>query len=61
MKENLKADPFYTPTEFAQRHKVDKSTLWGWVKMGVLKKTLIGGKPFYRDSDLRIDKEGGVV
>ena len=47
----------YTPAEFAERHRVDKSTLWRWNRDGLLKKTIIGGKVFYRDSDLR-KKEG---
>ena len=47
----------YTPAEFAERHRVDKSTLWRWNRDGLLKKTIIGGKVFYRDSDLT-KKEG---
>lgn len=47
----------YTPAEFAERHRVDKSTLWRWNRDGLLKKTIIGGKVFYRDSDL-MKKEG---
>ncbi len=47
----------YTPAEFAERHRVDKSTLWRWNRDGLLKKTIIGGKVFYRDSDLK-KKEG---
>ena len=47
----------YTPKEFAARHRVDVSTLWRWVQNGTLKKTMVGGKVFYRDSDLQI-KEG---
>lgn len=51
-------EPTYTPSEFAARHRVDKSTLWRWNRDGLLKKTIIGGKVFYRDSDLSIRKEG---
>lgn len=47
----------YTPAEFAERHRVDKSTLWRWNRDGLLRKTIIGGKVFYRDSDLK-KKEG---
>ena len=47
----------YTPAEFAERHRVDKSTLWRWNRDGLLKRTIIGGKVFYRDSDLT-KKEG---
>ena len=51
-------EPTYTPAEFAKRHRVDKSTLWRWNRDGLLKKTVIGGKIFYKDSDLKIRKEG---
>ena len=50
-------EPIYTPAEFAKRHRVDKSTLWRWVQNGILAKTIIGNKVFYKDSDLRIIKE----
>lgn len=49
-------EPSYTPAEFAKRWRVDKSTLWRWVRNGKLKKTIVGGKVFYKDSDLK--KEG---
>lgn len=47
-------DTLYTPREFAARHHVNVSTLWRWCKMGVLKRTLIGGSTFYKESDLKI-------
>lgn len=53
-----KEEPTYTPAEFAARHRVDKSTLWRWCRDGLLRKTVIGGKIFYKDSDLIIRKEG---
>ena len=53
-----KEEQTYTPSEFAARHRVDKSTLWRWNRDGLLKKTVIGGKIFYKDSDLKIRKEG---
>ena len=46
-------EPTYSPAQFAERWQVDKSTLWRWVKEGKLKKTVIGGKVFYKDSDLK--------
>ena len=49
-------EPTYTPKEFAARHHCDVSTLWRWVQNGLLTKTLVGGKVFYRDSDLKIRK-----
>lgn len=45
-------EPMYTPAEFAKRHKVDRSTLWRWRKAGILKPIRIGGKTYYKDSDL---------
>ena len=42
-------EQLYTPTQFAERHQVTK---WRWCKSGILKPTRIGGKVFYRDSDL---------
>lgn len=42
----------YTATEFAARHSVNKSTLYRWRKAGILKALVIGGKTYYRDSDL---------
>ena len=52
-KELVEKEKMYTPAEFAQKWQVDKSTLWRWVKEGKLKKTVVGGKVFYKDSDLR--------
>ena len=46
-------EPSYTPAEFAARWRVNKSTLWRWVRDGKLQKTIVGGKVFYKDSDLR--------
>ena len=53
-KENLSVpeEKVYNASEFAERHKVSKSTLWRWELAGILKKTVIGGKTYYRDSDL---------
>lgn len=43
----------YTPKEFAKRHNVSEATLWRWCKAGILKRTIYGGKVYYRDSDLK--------
>lgn len=43
----------YTPTEFAERHNISKPTIHRWVKAGILKQTKIGGKVYYKDSDLK--------
>ena len=45
-------EPKYTPTEFAKRKGVDKSTLYRWRKAGILKPYMVGTKIYYRDSDL---------
>ena len=45
-------EKLYSPTEFAERNHVSKATLWRWVKVGILKPTKIGGKVFYKQSDL---------
>lgn len=47
----------YTPKEFSELLGVDKSTLWRWNQEGLLKKTIIGGKVYYKCSDLK-RKEG---
>ncbi len=43
----------FTPKEFAARYGVSVGTLWRWCNAGILKKTVVGGKVFYRDSDLK--------
>lgn len=48
----VQEEPKFTAAEFAQRHKVDKSTIYRWRKAGILKPLVIGGKRYYRDSDL---------
>lgn len=50
-------EPKYTPTEFARRKGVNKSTLHRWRKAGLLKPYYVGGTVFYRDSDLREGNE----
>ena len=46
----------YTPREFAKRHGVRPETLWRWCNAGILRKTVIGGKVYYKDSDLKVGK-----
>lgn len=46
-------EKLYTPTEFAEKHKVTKMTLNRWVRAGILKQTRYGGKVFYKESDLK--------
>ena len=45
-------EPMYSPEEFAKRKRISKTTLWRWCKIGILKRTVIGGKVYFRDSDL---------
>lgn len=50
------SEPMYTPAEFAKLHKVDRSTLWRWCHAGILKPIHIGGKTYYKESDLKTDE-----
>jgi len=50
------SEPMYTPAEFAKLHKVDRSTLWRWCQAGILKPIHIGGKTYYKESDLKTDE-----
>lgn len=45
-------EPMYSPEEFAKRKRVSKTTLWRWCKSGILKRTVIGGKVYFKDTDL---------
>lgn len=53
--QQLEEEPRYTPAEFARRKGVDRSTLYRWVKAGILTPHRVGGKVYYRDSDLLED------
>ena len=46
-------DRLVTPKETAEMLAVDLSTLYRWDKMGYLNKVKIGGKVFYRMSDIQ--------
>lgn len=54
---NKEDDTLYSPTEFANKLHVDKSTLWRWRKAGILTQTKVGGRVYYRESDLKIVEE----
>ena len=45
-------EPLYTPDEFAQRKRISKATLWRWCRNGILQRTVIGGKVFFKESNL---------
>lgn len=53
-----KKETHLTPTEVCNKLHVDKSTLWRWNRDGYLKKIKIGGKPFYKLSDIEKLMEG---
>lgn len=47
----------YTPKDFAARWHTTVTTLNRWCAAGILSKTLIGGRVYYRDSDLKKHKK----
>lgn len=51
-------DRLLTIGQVAAMLEVDKSTLWHWDKEGYLKKVHIGGKPRYRESEVKAIREG---
>ena len=56
--DNSKEDEtLYSPEEFANKHHVCKSTLWRWRQAGILTQTRIGGKVYYRESNLKLVEE----
>lgn len=46
-------EPIYTAGEFAKKYGVNLSTLWRWRKAGIVKETRIGGRVYFRDSDVQ--------
>ena len=50
-------DTLYSPDEFARKHHVSKSTLWRWRQAGILTQTKVGGKVYYRESNLKLVEE----
>lgn len=54
---NKEDDTLYSPDDFAAKHHVNKSTLWRWCKAGILTKTIVGGKVYYRESNLKLVEE----
>lgn len=45
-------EPIYTAGEFARKYGVNLSTLWRWRKAGIITPIHIGGRVYYRDSDV---------
>ena len=51
-KSSTKSDKYLTIAETAEKYGVSKPTLWRWSKEGYLSKVKLGGKCFYRESDI---------
>jgi len=51
-KSSTKSDKYLTILETAEKYGVSQSTLWRWSKIGYLPKVKLGGKSFYRESDI---------
>ena len=51
-KSSSKSDKYLTIAETSEKYGVSQSTLWRWSKMGYLPKHKLGGKSFYRVSDI---------
>ena len=51
-KSSTKSDKYLTIAETSEKYGVSQSTLWRWSKMGYLPKHKLGGKSFYRVSDI---------
>lgn len=53
MKAREDEEKLYTPKEFALRWQTSITSLNRWCANGLLHKTIVGGKVFYKDSDLK--------
>ena len=51
-KSSAKSDKYLTIPETAEKYGVSQSTLWRWSRLGYLPKVKLGGKSFYRESDI---------
>lgn len=56
--EKQKEEHLITISQASKMLGVDKSTLWKWDKEGYLHKIHIGGKPRYRESEVKAILEG---
>lgn len=52
IEERYKKEKYFTRDEVCKQHHVDKSTLWRWAKSGYLVPVKLGGKVFYKESDI---------
>ena len=58
-KASTQSDKYLTIPETAEKYGVSQSTLWRWSRMGYLPKHKLGGKCFYRESDIvKLMEEG---
>ena len=60
-KSRNKSDKYLTIAETVEKYGISKPTLWRWSKDGYLPKVKLGGKCFYRESDITKLMEGGLV
>ena len=54
-------DNYLTIAETAKKYGVSESTLYRWTRIGYLPKVKLGGKSFYRESNIIKLMEGGLV
>ena len=60
-KSENKSDKYLTIAETAKKYGISESTLYRWTRIGYLPKVKLGGKSFYRESDIIKLMEGGLV
>ena len=51
-KSSTKLDKYLTIAETSEKYGVSQSTLYRWSRLGYLPKVKLGGKSFYRESDI---------
>ena len=51
-KSSSKSDKYLTIAETSEKYGVSQSTLYRWSRLGYLPKVKLGGKSFYRESDI---------
>ena len=51
-KSSTQSDKYLTIAETSEKYGISKTTLWRWSKEGYLPKHKLGGKSFYRESDI---------
>lgn len=51
-KSSTQSEKYLTLAETAKKYGISKPTLWRWSKIGYLPKVKLGGKSFYRESDI---------